>query len=115
MIEETILKYMSDNLAYPVYMERPETPDEKYYLIERVGGSRSNHLYTSIFAIQSVARSLFDAASMNEELLMVVYNDAGGICRCSEISKAVLNGNSNDTDPETGEYKYQAVFEIYHY
>ncbi len=116
MIEETIIKYLSENLADPVYAEKPEDLPERHYIVERVGGTMSNRLYTSMFAIQSISvNSLIEAAGMNDNLLRLVFGDDGGLLTCPEITRVGLSGNTNNTDPETHEYKYQALFEICHY
>ena len=115
MIEEVILKYLSENLAEPVYLERPKKLDPEYYLIEKVGGSMSDRLFSSMVAIQSVSTSFLGAVEMNERLIQAMLGDDGGILTCPEVSGVDLNGNNNNTDPESHEYKYQALFEINHY
>lgn len=115
MIEEVLITYLSGKLEEPVYAERQEEPDPEYYLIEKVGGSMSNRLFTSMIAIQSVSTSMLGAAEMNERLLQAMLGDDGGILTCPEVTGVDLNGNNNNTDPETHEYKYQALFEINHY
>ena len=120
IVEAEIAQYLTDVLPYPIYGERPDEPPQRYYLMEKVGGHRSNGLFYSAITVQSIVKassetSLFDAAAMNDTLLRAVFDDNGGLLLCPDITRAELNGNSNYTDPESGEYKYQALFDIYHY
>lgn len=112
MIEAVILNYLSTQLnPVPVYMEIPATHPDKFVVIERTGGSISNHLHESTFAVQSYGPSLYEAASLDEqvveELLAAVSLD--------EISSSRLNSHYNYTDTSTKRYRYQAVFDISHY
>lgn len=120
MIEEIIIRYLSRTLSDPVYAERPRDRPKKFYLVEKVGGGRTNHMYHSVVAIMSItaadeSNSLIQAARMNEAVKAAMINDSGGVLICGEISHVELNSDYNNTDPEAGEYKYQAVFDIYHY
>lgn len=122
MIEAEIIQYLSKYLPYPVYAERPENKDAKFYLVERVGGNLLHGLYHSMFAIQSIVSNaraseitLIDAIEMNDLLIKTMINDDGGALKCPDVVKVELNSNYNFTDPDTDEYKYQAVFDINHY
>ncbi len=111
MIEKTILDYLNSALSVPVYMERPPTKPVTYVLIEKTGSGRQNTLNSSVLAIQSVASSLFEAAALNE--LVKTAMDAA--IQLNEITRAELISDYNYTDTETKGYRYQAVYNIYHY
>lgn len=111
MIEVVIKKYLDGCLSVPSFLERPEKPPERYVLFEKTGSGESNHLPSSTFAFQSYGPSLYEAASLNEELKKAVYSMIG----FNEFSKIKLNSDYNFTDTETKEYRYQAVFDINHY
>lgn len=112
MIEEVILDFLEFNMSYPVYMEIPKSSPSKFYIVEKTGSSRDNHINSSTFAIQSYAETLYDAALMNEELKQVIL---GGLIEEDLITKVELNSDYNYTDTTTKRYRYQAVFDIVHY
>ena len=120
MIESVIIKYLSGALPDPVYGERPKDRPARYYLVEKVGGGRGNHLRSSMIAVRSVAVvqpgiSRAAAAQMHEDMLAAMINDTGGVLVCPEITGIELNSDTNLTDPEAFEYAYQALFDVYHY
>lgn len=113
IIEEYIRNYISTKLSSPVYTEIPkkDIPD-KYYLIERTGGSHSNHIKRSTLTIQSYAPSLYEAATLNEMLKYCMEYNA---IELSDIVSISLDGDYNFTDSTMKRYRYQAVFDIVHY
>ena len=111
MIEKTILDFLQSELTEPVYLEKPETAPNRYILFERTGGGRPNSLPLSTFAFQSYAESLYEAASLNERLKTTVDN----LITLNEIGSVRLNSDYNFTDTTTKKYRYQAVYDIYHY
>jgi hypothetical protein len=52
---------------------------------------------------------------LNEDLKWAMIYDNGGALNISEVTKVELNGDYDFTDPESKEYRYQAVYEICHY
>ena len=112
MIEKTILDYLNSELTIPVYCEIPKTKPEKYYAIERTGGSFENKICRSNIVIQSYAKTMFDAVSMNEAIKAKMLD---GLVTLDRISKVELNSDYNYTDPTTAQYRYQAVFVVTHY
>ena len=112
MIEKTVLDFLAAALApVPVRMEIPEEPPEVFVTIEKLGGSKRDHLRHASFALQSWAGSLYDAAALNERVIAA----AERLPECGEITGAHLNSDYNFTDTSTKHYRYQAVFDIYHY
>ena len=113
MIEETVLQYLQEKLnaldpPVPVYMERPEDLPAKYVILEKTGSGVENYIYSATFAVQSYAQSLYEAAVLNDTVKDFMENlpderDVGA-CDC--------NSDYNFTDPETRDYRYQAVFDI---
>lgn len=111
MIELTILNHLKTKLSVPVYLEEPETKPARYVLFEKTGSGRSNRLGSSTFAFQSYAESLYQAAELNELVKAAVES----LIETQDIAKAKLNSDYNYTDTATKRYRYQAVFDIYHY
>ena len=111
MIEKTILDYLSGALSVPCVMEMPEKTPASFVMIEKTGSSVSNRISKATFAIQSYARTLFAAASLNEQ----VKEAMDMIIELDSISKCELNSDYNYTDTAMKAYRYQAVFVITHY
>ena len=107
MIEKLIRDYLAEKLSVSVYMEYPENPPERFVLVTRTGGGGS-HIKTATFAIQSYAKSLYDAAVLNEE----VKSTMAWSIEKNEISKSELNSDYEFTDTAKKRYRYQAVFEL---
>lgn len=113
MIEKTILNFLNDSETLPTaYMEIPANPPKRFIIIEKTGGSESNHIKRSTFAIQSYAESLYQAAALNESIKACMLDD---LITVDEVASVRLNSNYNYTDSETKRYRYQAVFDITHY
>ncbi len=110
MIEETILNYLEDNLEVPVSLEVPGG-ESTYVVIERTSGGKENHISSATFAIQSVASTLYEAATLNEKVKEAMEN----IESLNEISYCSLNTDYNFTDTTTKKYRYQAVFDLIYY
>ena len=110
MIAKTLLDYLDTNLDVPVVMEVPEQTTG-YVLIDQTGSSRTNHIITTTFAIQSYGDSLYDAMLLNEEVKTAMV----GFAELDEITRVELDTDYNFTNTATKQYRWQAVFSITHY
>lgn len=111
MIELIVRKYLVSKLEIPVVFEHQKNLPEQFILIQKTGSSRENFLNSSTIAIQSYGASLFDAAKLNEKIKNLMYD----LVAEPEVAKVRLNSDYNFTDTETKRYRYQAIFDIYHY
>jgi hypothetical protein len=112
MIEVLLLNYLNNaGLSATVYTEQPKEKPSKFFLIEKTGGIVTEHITESTFAIQSLADSMFEAASMSEEVKTAMSN----AIILPEISRVEINSDYNFTDTSTKKYRYQAVFVVTHY
>ena len=111
MIEKTILDYLNEKLDVTAYMERPESQPASYVIIEKTGSSESDQVTTSTFAFQSCAKSLAEAAALNELVKSAVKESV----ELPGIGGVHLNTDYNYTKTESKQYRYQAVFLITHY
>ena len=70
MIEKIVLDYLKGTLTVPVWMEIPEgeTLPDKYVLMEKTGSRSRDHIRSCTLALQSHAKRMVDAASLNEEV-----------------------------------------------
>lgn len=108
MIELILKSYLEDELKINAYFEKFPTMPNTYLLIEKTGSDSENHIYSTTFAIQSIAPSLYAAASLNETVKAAMENFVGeeGIASCK------LNSDYNFTDTQSKTYRYQAVYDI---
>lgn len=111
MIELVILNHLKQVLNVGVYLESPDPAPEKYVLFEKTGSGSVNRLSSSTFAFQSCANSIYEAAALNEKVKEAVEE----LITLDEIGKVKLNSDYNFTDTTTKKYRYQAVYDIYHY
>ena len=110
MIEKTVLDYLAGQLTgIPVYMEVPVNKPAKFVVIEKTGSSEENYVYRATIAVQSYANSLFNAANLNESIIELMDDIPD---EAEEVSACELNSDYNYTDPETKQYRYQAVFDL---
>lgn len=110
MIEKIVLDYLQGVLSVPVYMEHPIQKPESYVLLEKTGSARDDFISTATVAIQSYAKSLHEAAQLNE----VVKEKMDNIVTLDAIMGARLNTDYNFTDTETKRYRYQAVYDLFY-
>lgn len=111
MIEKIILDYLHTALSVPVYMEIPENPPGEFVLVEKTGSSRANRVDRATLAVQSWAKTMMEAAELNEQVkaTMDELDALDGISACR------LNSDYNFTDTTTKHYRYQAVFDLVFY
>lgn len=110
MIETIILDYLNNTLDVPVYMEMPIKRPEAYVLIEKTSSARKNHIDSALFAIQSYAPSLYEAAQLNERVKKAMDR----IAFFTDVSSAKLNSDYNYTDTTKKQYRYQAVYNVFY-
>lgn len=119
MIEQTIYEYLKSEFegsGVDVFMQVPDqnpAPDYRapFIVIEKTGTSVENWIAESTFAIQSYAATLFEAASLSEQVVKTMF----GAIAMDDITRVELNSEYNFTDTETRRPRYQAVFDITHY
>lgn len=109
MIESILINYLAEQLEeIEVAAEVPESPANRFVVVEKTGSSETNHIPTATMAVQSYAESLAEAAKLNERVKEAVK----GMIALDSISAVYLNSDYNFTDTETKRYRYQAVFVI---
>lgn len=114
MVELIVLNYLKDELTVPCAMQEPanKTPgNDRFVVLEKTGSSKTNHIYTATFAIQSYAPTLYEAAQLNEEVKSAMYD----IITLDEITRVSLISDYAFTKESTKQPRYQAVFELTHY
>ena len=111
MIEEIVRDYLLAGLSVPVYVDVPAEPPESYVVIERTGGGETDHIRSAMVAIQSYGASRYDAATLHEDVLLLLKN----LIELENVSASDLNAEYDYTDTTTNRYRYQAVFDIIYY
>lgn len=114
MIEEVVLNHLASVLTdVVVEMEVPSNASslDEYVVIEKTGSGRENYITSSTFAVQSYAKTLFDAATLNDRVKAAMDS----LIECDEVTRSKLNSDYNFTDETKKKYRYQAVYDITHY
>lgn len=111
MIELIILNHLNSKLSVPVSLEKPSSEFETYVVFEKTSSSKGNHLPSATLAFQSYAKTLYEAAVLNEKVKTAVES----LIELDEIRGLTLNSDYNFTDTTTKEYRYQAVYDIRYY
>lgn len=113
MIENTVAKYLDERMNVPVNTERKKTVPKEYILIELTGSTKYDHcLRTDTIAVRAISTSLAKAASLlqkAEKILDVMPESV------TNVSKADMVTDYNNTNTVLNIYRYQAVYQIsYH-
>lgn len=108
MIELIIKNHLKKILKVPVYLEKEENMPDSYVIFEKTSGGQKNQINSASFAFQSYAKSMYEAAMLNEELKAAVFKLQWN----KEVGGVRLNSDYNFTDVTTKNYRYQAVFDI---
>ena len=110
MIETILLNYIKNNMDLTVLMEEPETPPERYIVLQKTGSAMENQIKSATFAVMSYGASLADAAAINADVIdkVLAMNPNDG------VFVAVLNSDYEYTNTATKQYRYQAVIQIYY-
>ena len=112
MIEVVILNYLKSVITdVTITTEIRQGMGEKFILIEKTGGGQSDRIFSSTFAVQSWAASIYDAMALNDRVKDAMLN----LPSVKEVTKCTLNSDYNFTDTATKHPRYQAVFDVVHY
>lgn len=112
MIELIVKDILENALAVDVLMELPDFATyrrENFVFLEKTGSGRQNHISEATVAIQSYGASLYQAASLNEEVKAAM--DAAGLAD-PRIFSAKLDSDYHFSDIDNHRYRYQAVYNI---
>lgn len=112
MIEKILYDYMKTAMgAIPVYMEVPQKPPDTFVVMEKTGSGLRDGIFSATIAVQSYATSMFNAADLNESAKTAML----AAVTLDDVSAVRLNSDYNFTDTASKAYRYQAVFDVYHY
>lgn len=92
-------------------MEFPDSAPERFFLLEKTGGSFEDGIAHATFALQSYGGSLYATAAMN----LVGINVMLDAVELDAVSSVSLNSDYNFADTTRKKNRYQAVFNITHY
>ena len=112
MIELVVLNYLKSKLPdVTVTTEIRQGMGDEFVLIEKTGSGMNDRIFSSKFAVQSWAGSLYDAMCLNERVKEAMFD----LPSVKEVTKCSLNSDYNYTDTATKHPRYQAVFDVVHY
>ena len=110
MIETIVLNVLNEQLGtISAYMEVPEQKPSSYVVLQKTGSKLVNQLPSATVAVQSIAGTLYEAASLNELVKSIMENLPW---LTEEVFGAELDSDYNFTDITTKERRYQAVYNI---
>lgn len=112
MIEILLKNFLEKETNTKTYLVLPDKKPDSFITLEKIGSSNINNLDSSIFAIQSWANSMYEAAKLNQQIKKLLQTQ---FMELENISKANINSDYNFTDTTTKKYRYQMVVEIFHY
>lgn len=112
LIEAIVISHLASELKTDnVFAERPADPPAQYYVIEKTSAGEKNHVSRATVAVQSISSgSMLEAAQMSKDAEKAMKR----LISVANVSAVRLNSAYNFTNPETKEYRYQAVFDIYY-
>ena len=110
MIEISIFNFLKSK-GLNVFMEVPAQAPQEFYVLEKTGSSRTEHINESTFALQSYGETMLRAAQMSEDAKTILEQ----LIALSSVSRVSAVRDYNYTDPTTKKYRYQIVFTIIHY
>lgn len=108
LAEKMVLDHLSKWLDVPVCMEHQAEDPQSFVIVERVGGSVSNHVHRVSFAIQSYGTSLLTACELNEKVKQAMDL----LIESDRVVNLSLDSDYNHTDTSTKRYRYQAVYDL---
>lgn len=109
MIEETVMKYLEQELDIPVFQEEKNL--DTYLLVGKSGTSRENYLDSAVFFIQSYAISKYEACKLNEQVKKAMDE----IIKLDAVVSSKLNTDYDYTDTNKKKYRYQAIYDLVFY
>lgn len=110
MIEGIVLQYLASVMDVPVCAEVPEgaTDADTYVVIDKSGSQMANHVGSDIVIAYSYAPRKFEAAELNEAVKSALLD----MVELDSVSAVRLNSDSNATDDQMRNYRYQCVVVI---
>lgn len=111
MIELIVLKFMTEKLPVPIYMEFPKDSPNRFIVLRKGNSERENLVDTSTFVADSYAESLLEAAKLNEQVKAALDS----LTELDAVSSSKRGGDYPFYDTQNKRYRYQAVQNITHY
>ena len=110
MIEQFVIQYLNSVMDVPAYGEVPEgaTDADTYVVVDKSGSQGENHVESSVVIVYSYAPTKIKAAELNESVKRALLD----MTELDSVSAVRLNSDSNATDDEMKNYRYQCVVVI---
>lgn len=110
MIEETVIKYLNNQLDIPAYMEEPKTKPDEYVVLQAIDNGRINLISAVTFNIRCYSTSLYKAAVRCQEVKTAMYD----IVALDNVSSSKCGGGGEAIDSTTKRYAYDCIFNLYY-
>lgn len=108
MIETVVIAFLGSALDVPVYAEITEEDVAEFVVVQKTGSSEENYISSATLAVQSYAATLYDAASLNEQVKAAMR----ALRAENSVSAVRLNSDYLFNDTQSKQYRYQAVFDV---
>lgn len=111
MIEAIIIEYLKTRLNIQAYAEIPLKKPKSFVIVEKIGGGEANHIKATTVSVFSYASTLYGAAELDEK----VRDAMAQIVEDERISSCKIGGEYRNIDSENKEYRYETIFNLFHY
>jgi len=120
MVETIVIDWLNSHLPVPAYGSEPanEHPGDiemrerpKFCVVQKTGSGRINRIRQATIAVQSYAKSIYEAAQLNEQVIEAMDQ----IVELDSVTACRLNSDYEFSRESTKQPRYQAVFDIYYY
>ncbi len=111
MIELIVKGFLQRKLPQKIYMEYPEKPPKRFFLLRRSGQGREDMLETSTLFLDSYGETLLETAKLNEAGKAAMDD----LTELDEVTSSQRSGDYPIEDVQNKRYRYQAVQTITHY
>lgn len=110
-IERAAIEYLDANLACGVYAEVPNPRPLRFVTVERTGGATDERgaVDRPMLAVQSWDQTRFGASTLSQTVDLLMANmpdEVENVCDCD------LNSLYNFPDPDSGQPRYQGLYQL---
>lgn len=111
MIEATVINYLKEILNIPVYAEIPEKKPKNFVIVERIDSGDKDHIKAATLSVYSYGESLYDAASLDEDVKYAMKN----MIILDIVSSCKLGGGGRNNDNANKLPRYESIFNVIFY
>lgn len=113
MIEVTIYNHLKTALNIPVYTEYPVNANEldEFVVVSKIDGGVMDHIKAATILCEIYADGMYNCAALAE----IVKEKMFEATMLDDISAVKLGSDRPNNDLVRKEYKYECIFNLFHY